>query len=148
MQRVAELESRQVEPICYMPEDFMREVIELAKPYFPEVPLDRLRKLLTTFPPTHSPFKQITQVEDQPVLEVGYQSGRLLVDYTFKVPEETLSVLKATEVRGISLFITASSSKLTISAGEPNFFQYVASVESYRAELERYGERLRELMAG
>jgi hypothetical protein len=129
-----------------MPEDIEHQITEMAKPYFPTAPSDRLRTLLRELPPTDSVFKQITQATDKAALEVAYESNRFLVDYTFQADEETVSVIKLDRVLGVFFTDAPAFSTLRISAGD-QFFTYTASVTSYRQELERYGRRVRQLIS-
>jgi len=91
-------------------QDLIDRVAKVAKPYFPEFSQDRFRELTDQLPPEEPAFAQISQFENQLQLEVGFRSGRLLVDLTFRGQSWIETLIPIDNIQQLSFNRTTAAS--------------------------------------
>jgi hypothetical protein len=126
-----------------MATNLAERVAEIAKPYFPEISLQMLAELTEQLPPAEPTFAQVSQIENQLQLEIGWRSGRLLVDLTYKAQTWTETVLKLNLLQQFTFVRGPTHTALVCRADEGGFIKYTASAKEYRVALDRYWTSLR-----
>jgi hypothetical protein len=122
-------------------DELITRIAAIAEPYFSDLSLATVRDVAARLPPEEPVFTQVSQFKSELQLEIGYCSGGILVDVTYRAGtwQETLI-----RIRKLDYVIFKKASDVTDLGLHSVGYSicYTASVESYRSALEGYWRSL------
>ena len=118
-------------------EQFLQRIAETAQPYFAGLDLSAVRKVIEQLPPDGEVFVQVSQYKEQLQLEIGFSSGKLLIDVTFRA-DTWMETLMLTDHVDYFAFKVATATTELVCHSQRYAISYTASTEQHREALDRY----------
>jgi hypothetical protein len=129
-----------------MATELVEKVARIAKPYFPDISLRMLEEVAEQLPPAEPTFAQVSQNENQLQLEIGYRSGQILVDLTYKAQTWSETLLRLNTIQQFTFVRGPDQTALICHSSHGGFVRYTASGKEYRGALDRYWASIRGLL--
>lgn len=117
-------------------------VLDLISPYFPQGEVARILDTLRQWTIDETClFYQVGQYENKPTFEIAFRDNSLLVDFTHRTGQSTLSVLRIDTVASATLKDLDEATEMAVAVAGPSFGSsliYRASAEASRKALRSF----------